>query len=110
MTPRSPWTPIAPLACGLMIASCAASPPISVPPPRLALPAEATRPCRLDRLPDAPTLADLEAAYTARGAALVACDGARALAVDTLVAERALQDRWRADKPPSAPKGSAKAR
>lgn len=98
MTPRSLWTPVAPLACGLMIASCAVSPPISVPPPRLALPAEATRSCRLDRLPDAPTQADLEAAYAARGAALVACDGARALAVETLLAERALQDRWRTDR------------
>jgi len=31
----------------------------------------------------------------ARGGDLVACDTARQLAVDTLVAERALQARWR---------------
>jgi hypothetical protein len=31
----------------------------------------------------------------ARGAALVTCDAARRLAVETLQAERALQDRWR---------------
>jgi hypothetical protein len=33
--------------------------------------------------------------YLLRGGDLVACDAARQLAVDTLVAERALQDRWR---------------
>jgi hypothetical protein len=34
----------------------------------------------------------LEAAYVARGAALVLCDAARSLAVDTLTAERVLRD------------------
>lgn len=96
MTPLQRWTRIAPLALSGMIASCAASPPPFAVPPRLTLPTAATRPCRLDRLPDAPTQADLEAAYLARGAALVACDAARGLAVDTLLGERALQDRWRA--------------
>lgn len=96
MTPLHPWIRIAPLALSAMIASCAASHPPSATPPRLTLPAAATTPCRLDRLPEAPTQADLEAAYLARGAALVACDAARGLAVDTLRAERALQDRWRA--------------
>jgi hypothetical protein len=43
-------------------------------------------------LPAQPTLADLEAAYMSRGAQIVACDGARRLAVDALLAERALQD------------------
>ncbi|WP_296168941.1 hypothetical protein [uncultured Brevundimonas sp.] len=46
-------------------------------------------------LPDRPTKADLDAAYVTRGAQLVACDKARALALETLLAERALQDRWR---------------
>jgi hypothetical protein len=46
-------------------------------------------------LPDIPTLADLEVAYMERGARLVACESARASAVETLMAERALQDRWR---------------
>ena len=96
MTPFRRLIRIAPLALSGMIASCAASPPSSAVPPRLTLPTAATRPCRLDRLPDAPTLADLEAGYLARGAALVACDAARGLAVDTLLDERALQDRWRA--------------
>jgi len=95
MTPRSPWTPLAPLACASMIAGCAISPPPSAPPPRLILPEAATTPCRLDRLPEAATQADLEASYASRGAALVLCDAARALAVETLRNERALQDRWR---------------
>lgn len=95
MTPPQHWTRIAPLALSGMIASCAASHPPSAIPPRLTLPAAATTPCRLDRLPEGPTRADLEAAYFARGAALVACDAARGLAVDTLLAERTLQDRWR---------------
>ncbi|MGH7019029.1 MAG: hypothetical protein ACREEY_04070 [Brevundimonas sp.] len=42
----------------------------------------------------APSLADLEAAYLTRGAQIVACDGARRLAVEALAAERAMQDRW----------------
>ena len=49
----------------------------------------------LERLPERPTLADLEAAYMARGLRLAQCEAARALAVETLLAERALQDRWR---------------
>lgn len=99
MTPMSRSTPLAPLACALMIASCAASPPPSAPPPpRLVLPREAGTPCRLDRLPEAPTLADLESSYMARGLALAECDAARRLAVETLLAERALQDRWRDDR------------
>jgi len=45
-------------------------------------------------LPEAPSLADLEAAYMARGAQIVACDSARRLAVEALNVERAMQDRW----------------
>lgn len=60
---------------------------------RLALPETARRPCALATLPAEPTLGDLEAAYAARGAQVVACDGARRLAMETLLAERALQDR-----------------
>ena len=85
---------IAPVACALMTASCTGSVPIStVAPVRLALPETATRPCALAILPAEPTLGDLEAAYVTRGAQVVACDGARRLAVETLLAERALQDR-----------------
>lgn len=79
-----------------MTASCAASLPVSVDPPRLVLPQVTLTPCRLDHLPDAPTLADLETSYMARGRALAECDAARRLAVETIEAERALQDRWRA--------------
>ena len=78
-----------------MTASCAASLPPSAPPPRLTLPAAATTPCVLATLPDAPTQGDLDVAYAERGARLVACEGARRLAVETLLAERAIQDRWR---------------
>lgn len=95
MTPIFRWILIAPLACAIMIAGCAVSRPRSAPPPRLVLPQAVLTPCRLDHLPIKPTRADLEAAYMARGRALVECDAARRTAVETLQAERALQDRWR---------------
>ena len=96
MMPTFPWRPAVPAVCALMTASCAGLPPPSAPvPPQLTLPAAATTPCSLARLAEAPTLADLEIAYMARGGNLVACDAARQLAVDTLLAERALQARWR---------------
>ena len=94
MIPNYPWIRLAQLVCALMTASCAGSPPMSVAPPRLVLPLAARTPCRLDRLPDAPTLADLESSYMARGQALAECDAARRVAVETLEAEHALQDRW----------------
>ena len=100
MTHRSRWIRLAPIAFYAMTASCAVSLPPSAIPPRLELPPAAVRPCTLDRLPDAPTQGDLEIAYTARGAALVACEAARILAVETLLAERALQDRWREAQTP----------
>ncbi|HZV84658.1 MAG TPA: hypothetical protein VFF48_06700 [Brevundimonas sp.] len=95
MTPRSRWIPLALLVCVSMTAGCATPPPPSAPSPRLILPEAAATPCRLDRLPEGATLADLEVSYVTRGAALVLCDAARDLAVDTLLAERALQDRPR---------------
>ena len=98
MTPISRWTRFARLALPVMTASCASSPPLSAEPPRLILPPAALSPCLLERVPARPTLADLEAAYMARGAQLVACEAARALAVETLRAERDLQDRWRREE------------
>lgn len=84
---------IAPLVCATLTAACAASPPISAAPtPRLSLPAAATTPCRLPILPDAATQADLERVYVERGAALIACDGARRLAVAAFEAQVALGD------------------
>jgi len=94
MTPRSRLTPLVLFVCANMIAGCATWRPRSAPAPRLTLPEAATTPCRLDLLPEAPTQADLEASYVSRGAALVLCDAARAMAVETLEAERALQARW----------------
>lgn len=94
MTPIIRWTRYALLGLPIMTASCAALPPSSVRPPRLTLPQTATTPCILPRLPAVPTEADLEVVYGERGARLVACETARALAVEILLAERALQDRW----------------
>ncbi|WP_295223999.1 hypothetical protein [uncultured Brevundimonas sp.] len=85
--------PIAPLAFAIMTAACATS-PRPVAPPRLALPDAATRPCALAVLPDHPTAADLDATYMQRGAQVVSCDAVRALAVETLMAERRLIDEW----------------
>lgn len=56
------------------------------------MPPEAAKTCSLFVLPQAPTQADLEIGYATRGAQLVACDAARALAVQTHVAEHALED------------------
>ena len=47
-----------------------------------------------------PTEADLEAAYALRGSAVVQCDAARDLAVQTLLSEREIQDRWRETQAP----------
>lgn len=76
-----------------MTAACATSPQ-PVAPPRLALPDAAAQPCALVVLPDRPTAADLDATYMQRGAQVVSCDAARALAVETLIAERRLVDEW----------------
>ena len=63
-------------------------------PPRLTLPEAALRTCTLPVLPANPTGADLDAVYLARGAQIIACEGARLLAVETLEAERRLTDEW----------------
>lgn len=68
--------------------------PEPVAPPRLSIPEAATKACLLDVLPEGATLADLEATYNARGAAVLNCDGARQLALETLLAERGLIDAW----------------
>jgi uncharacterized lipoprotein YajG len=82
----------APLVCGMLISSCASRLPISPVAPRIAMPPEAARSCSLYLLPQAPTRADLEIGYATRGAQLVACNAARALAVQTHDAEHALED------------------
>lgn len=98
MTPMFRWRRIVLTAFMPMIASCAGSPPLStVAPPRLDLPETVRRSCALSTLPPEPTRADLEIAYATRGAQIVACDGARRLAVETLEAERAMQEAVRAD-------------
>ncbi|MBU1386016.1 MAG: hypothetical protein KKG14_01160 [Alphaproteobacteria bacterium] len=64
------------------------------------MPAAAATPCRLERLPEGAALADFETAYMVRGLRLAECEAARALAVETLLTERTLQDRWRAGAGP----------
>lgn len=85
-----PLMRLAPIACTLLIASCAKPPPNLSAAPQLSLAPEALRPCKLHVLPSAPTLADLEIGYVTRGADLVACDAARRLAVETHQAQQAL--------------------
>jgi len=93
--PIAPSTLSALVACISMTAACAASPPISrAAPPRLILPTDAARPCALATLPTEPTLGDLETAYAARGQQIAACEAARRLAVETLMAERKAIDDW----------------
>ncbi|MES2860972.1 MAG: hypothetical protein V4701_05835 [Pseudomonadota bacterium] len=76
-----------------MTASCAGSiPTSSAAPPRLTLPATASRPCELHRLSEEPTIGDLEVGYMIRGRQIADCDLARRLAVETLEAERAAID------------------
>lgn len=95
MTPTSLLKCAGPIVCAAMTASCAVSRPTSgVTPPRLTLPEAATRSCELATLPAEPKTGDLDVAYMRRGAQIAACDGARRLAVETLLAERAMQDAW----------------
>lgn len=82
------------IACATMIAGCATSPPEPVRPPRLTIPEAAKRSCALSVLPYNPTQADLDAGYMTRGAQIVTCDGARALAIESIEAERRLIDEW----------------
>jgi hypothetical protein len=58
------------------------------------MPAEAVKACSLYLLPATPSQSDLEIGYATRGAQVVACDAARALAVQTHVAEHALEDKF----------------
>lgn len=94
-------------ACAMLISSCAPFAPPPAPaqatPPRRVMPATATEPCKLDRLPDNPTQSDLELSYAVRGAGIIACDARRALAVDVHAAEHADEDAWLAKVTPRAP-------
>ncbi|WP_162997934.1 hypothetical protein [Brevundimonas lutea] len=57
------------------------------------------RPCSLPRLAADASQEDLDRLYAERGAALVACDVARRLAVETLEVERGLVDDWLDGRP-----------
>lgn len=92
----SPLILLALLACALLMTSCASSALPSVPtsPPQRSMPEQAARPCHLRRLPDNATAADLETALIIRGAAIVACDAARQLAVDVHAGEHRDEAAW----------------
>ena len=53
----------------------------------LSLPPVAREACQLPVLPDSPTNADLDAAFTARAAAIAVCNGRRDLAVQSFDAQ-----------------------
>ena len=80
------------LVCGTLTTACASRTPSLPVAPRIQMPQAARSPCALYCLPSAPTNADLEIGYATRGAEIVACDAARALAVQTHAAEHALED------------------
>ncbi len=101
-----PWTLIALSICAPMISNCAGLPRSLPDAPQIEMPAEALRPCALSRLPEQPSQSDIDIAYAQRGADLVACDGARRLAVQTHAAEHLLEAQsaypakhWRAARP-----------
>ncbi len=79
-----------------MTGGCVSRPAsLGVVMPVLALPPEVERPCDLARLEGEANLAALEVAYMRRGQQLMACDAARALAVETLKRERGLRENTR---------------
>lgn len=86
--PRRPLILTALSACAVLTSACASWFPRPAPLPLLTLPESARTVCRLPILPPAPTLADLEAIYTARGAALIECNAARQMAVDSFDAQQ----------------------
>lgn len=89
--PQHNWAKIALAVYASTTAACASVPPAKmVALPQLVLPPEVERPCGLAVLEGRGELADLEVAYMRRGEQLLACDAARALAVEILNKERAL--------------------
>ena len=85
-------------ACALLTSGCANSMPPPVPDlPVVPLPQAATERCPVWRLPDNPTMADLEAGFEIRGLQIAECDGRRGLAVDTVVEQQLANARWAAE-------------
>lgn len=75
-----------------MTGGCAAKPQNwVVAPVELVLPPEAEQPCDLPLIDQRADMAALEAAYMQRGAALLSCEGKRALVVQILKQERLLR-------------------
>lgn len=86
--PRRPLILTGLAACAVLTSGCVGPFRQSVPIPLLTLPDAARQPCRLPVIPESPTLADLDATYTARGAAIVECNARRQLAVDSFDAQQ----------------------
>ncbi len=64
-------------------------------PPQREMPKTAIEPCQLvGRLPDDPSLADLEMGYALRGAEILSCDARRELAVQIHAGQHADQQQW----------------
>lgn len=87
---------IASLVCTLLIASCAPllhSSKVAPPPPspQIEMPAEARQPCEIKLLGKKATQQEQDDAYVIRGAQIMKCDAARALAVSVHDAEHALE-------------------
>jgi hypothetical protein len=61
------------------------------------LPPVTRQPCQVTLLPDSAANADLEAAYSARGAEVAICDGRRALAVEAFDTQQSIL------RPPARP-------
>lgn len=94
--PKPLWAMIAVSVYASMTGACANRPlSYAVAPPLLALPPEVERPCALAMVEDSGDLAALEVAYMQRGQQILACDGARALAVEIMKLERALRENTR---------------
>ena len=86
--PRRPLILTGLSACAVLMSGCAWPFPPAAPLPLLTLPESVREPCRLPILPESPTWADVEALYTARGAAIVECNARRQMAVDGFDAQQ----------------------
>lgn len=90
---QAPW-----IAFVLLMTACAAGPsnvPTEAPPVRLAIPQFVREPCKVTTVLN-PTVSGLEVRDRARGIDVRECDGKRALAVQALDLEHALEDQQRA--------------
>lgn len=88
--PTRPLTLTALAVCMTLNAGCAPwlRPSAPIPPPILTVPETARQSCRMPLLPASPTQGDVDALIVRSGLAIIECDAARQLAVDTLDAQQ----------------------